>query len=96
MKKALVTGAGSGLGRELSILLSEQGYRLFLTSRDLTSLEETKSKLISDRDTKLLPLDLSKKRDLEQLLSIIEKTGFDLVINAAGATISTIFICVRS
>ena len=41
MKVAMVTGAGSGIGRACSIALSKAGYAMVLTGRTLSKLEET-------------------------------------------------------
>jgi NADP-dependent 3-hydroxy acid dehydrogenase YdfG len=45
MKVALVTGAGSGIGRACAIALSEAGYALVLAGRDEAKLKDTASKL---------------------------------------------------
>ena len=41
--KALVTGASSGIGRDIAIYLGELGYDLILVSRDVNRLKETAS-----------------------------------------------------
>ena len=43
--KALVTGASSGMGRDIAIYLSELGYDLILVSRDENRLKETASQI---------------------------------------------------
>ncbi len=40
-KYALITGAGSGIGRDVSITLLKNGYQVALTGRNLSSLQET-------------------------------------------------------
>lgn len=42
---AIITGAGSGIGRETAKMLSENGYRLVLAGRRMDKLEETGSSL---------------------------------------------------
>lgn len=71
MKLALVTGASSGLGRELCKLLQEKGYELLVTGRKSLppALEALQADLIHDRS---------------QVLDLIRKYGPDLVINNAG------------
>ncbi len=40
-KVAMITGAGSGIGRAVSLALLNKGYSLVLTGRRLKPLEET-------------------------------------------------------
>lgn len=47
----LITGASSGIGREISIKLSELGYQCVLTGRNLKELEITLSKMSGDNHT---------------------------------------------
>jgi short-subunit dehydrogenase len=45
VKTIIVTGAGSGLGKELAILFSQQGYHVLLTGRTFGKLSEVKSEI---------------------------------------------------
>lgn len=45
MKTMIVTGAGSGLGKELSLLFSQQGYHVLLTGRSADKLSTVKSEI---------------------------------------------------
>ena len=45
---AIVTGAGSGIGRAAAIMLSQEGYRLVLVGRRVGPLAETATMLGSD------------------------------------------------
>ena len=55
--KALVTGASSGIGRDMAIYLSELGYDVILVSRDENRLKETASKIKTK--TEIYPCDLT-------------------------------------
>lgn len=80
--KALVTGASSGIGREMAIYLSELGYDLVLVSRDkeeLTYLQNTlKTKV------KIIIVDLADEKKIKDLYTIIKKEEVDILINNAG------------
>ncbi len=54
-KIALVTGAGSGIGRETAILLAKEGATVVLTGRRLDPLREV-AELIERRRAKLSPV----------------------------------------
>jgi short-subunit dehydrogenase len=45
VKTIIVTGAGSGLGKELALLFSQQGYHVLLTGRTLGKLSAVKSEI---------------------------------------------------
>lgn len=49
-KVVLITGCSSGVGRQLSMLLAEKGYRVIATARDITKLDglQVDMKLILD------------------------------------------------
>ena len=82
MATALITGASSGIGRDLAILLSRRGYSLILVGRSLPRLEAVLPKL-SHKRVQLLALDLSKKENCRQLYRQC-RGEVDLLINNAG------------
>ena len=86
-KIALVTGAGSGIGREVSITLLNSGYAVTLTGRRLDLLEETASLSGADPDRSLcLGCDVREPEQVRSLFSQAEdKFGrLDLLFNNAG------------
>ncbi len=80
--KALVTGASSGIGKAMSIYLSELGYDLILVSRDKEKLEETKKLCKTKVD--IIPTDLSVKENAFKLYEKTKDEDIDLLINGAG------------
>ena len=65
-KVAVITGAGSGIGRALAQQLSEQGAHLALSDINSASLEETKSTLTGDTQVILHTLDVSDRQAFER------------------------------
>jgi NAD(P)-dependent dehydrogenase (short-subunit alcohol dehydrogenase family) len=83
-KTALVTGAGSGIGRAVAIALAADGYRLVLTGRRLQPLEETAQ---SCPEALVVPADVSDPVQVESLFAAIaaQLGRLDLLFNNAGA-----------
>lgn len=79
-----ITGASSGIGKELAILLSKQGAILILTSSNSIVLENLKLELISK--THILPYNLFEIDGIEYLVEkAIQLEGkIDFVIQSAG------------
>ena len=64
----LVTGASSGIGRCVAIRAAQRGAKLILTGRDEARLAETASQL-DGRGHRWIPLDLSRRKDLEPAIA---------------------------
>lgn len=90
-KVALVTGAGRGIGRAISIALAQEGATLILTGRDLEALNET-FRLISDIEIAPTPLvcqmDLLDSEGITTCVqSALEIFGhIDILVNNSGVT----------
>jgi short-subunit dehydrogenase len=85
-KVVLITGAGSGIGRALSIEAAKKGMALVLAGRRQDVLEET-GKLLGDGVSYLaVPTDVTRKDDRERLVSTISRAhgALDVLINNAG------------
>lgn len=80
--KALITGAGSGIGRDLAIELAKRGYDLIIVSRRKDKLLEIKEML--NVDVQVISLDLSKKENCYYLFNHLENQDIDILINNAG------------
>ena len=91
-KIALVTGAGSGLGRALSLALVKKGYALILIDISRDTLEEAERSVKQFGGEALsLVVDIS---DVELVSQAIEKLNaeipqIDLLINCAGFSITS-------
>ena len=81
---AVVTGAGSGLGRATSIALVEAGFRVALLGRHRETLDETAGQAAGQ--TLALPTDISLAADVEAAFAaVVAKWGrIDLLYNNAG------------
>ncbi|MDQ2971035.1 MAG: SDR family oxidoreductase [Acidobacteriota bacterium] len=85
---ALVTGASSGIGREIAKLLAADHYDLVLVARDAKRLEELGSELAGSRGVRarVVPQDLARPEGVRDLLAEIGRSGIsiDILVNNAG------------
>lgn len=82
---ALVTGAGSGIGRCYARRLATLGYNLVIVGNQPEPLEETKAQ-IKGRDVVVINMDLARVTAAQELYETVEKAGISInvVINDAG------------
>ena len=78
--KALITGASSGIGRDMARELSKRGYELILVARDLDKLNEVKEELKTK--TEVVGMDISIVDNCKKLHE--EHKDIDILINNAG------------
>ena len=92
-KIALVTGAGSGIGRALSIDLAARGAVLVLAGRRREMLEETRALLVEPSRHRIVAADLTVDEHRRTLAAEIEAAfgRLDLLVNNAGAMVSDAF-----
>lgn len=85
-KTALVTGAASGLGFELALLLAKAAYQLILIDIDSEKLEQAKHTILQTSETKitLMVKDLSLLNIAEDIYKNIDGIAIDVIINNAG------------
>lgn len=84
---AVVTGAGSGVGRATAIALAREGWHLALVGRRATALEETVQLLPARKAGFLvLPCDISDESAVATMgRAVLAALGHvDLLVNAAG------------
>lgn len=92
----LVTGASSGIGRELALQLAPRAKTLVLLARRAGLLEELGSELEARHqglEVITLPVDLSDEQDRERAVAeVSERTGpVDVLVNNAGVGDQTLF-----
>jgi NAD(P)-dependent dehydrogenase (short-subunit alcohol dehydrogenase family) len=83
---AVVTGAGSGLGRAIARRLAGSGYVVALAGRRIEALEETRAELPASSGSFAVPTDVSDPADVESLFElVVSRAGrVDLLVNNAG------------
>lgn len=80
--KALITGAGSGIGADLARILHDKGYNLVLVDTEKSRLNKMKKELGSSVET--MTLDLASTFNCMKLVHKMKKEDIDIVINNAG------------
>lgn len=80
--KALITGASSGIGRDMAYYLAELGYDLILVARRKERLEEIKNSV--NVNVQVIVLDLLKEENVFKLYEKIKNDNIDILINNAG------------
>ncbi|WP_339849511.1 SDR family oxidoreductase [uncultured Nisaea sp.] len=86
-KTALVTGAGTGVGRAVALAFQKEGYNVVLAGRRLEPLEETAAMAHSGGGAMLaVPTDIGKVAQVDALFDALKKTfgRLDLLFNNAG------------
>ena len=83
MSTVLITGASSGIGKELAHSFGKRKYNLILLSRNTEKLLKIKESIEKNFkvDCKILTYDLKNAENLEK---IIEENYFDILVNCAG------------
>ena len=80
--KALITGASSGIGREMAIYLSELGYDLVVVGRSKKRLSELEKVVKTKID--IYEYDLSIIDNCYKLYDNLKQEKIDIIINNAG------------
>lgn len=91
---ALVTGATSGIGKEIAKLLAKRNIDLILTGRRVKELDELKTELETAHGVKavVIPADLSDRDAVKRLHEQASAYQPEIVVNNAGFGIVDHFI----
>lgn len=92
-KRALVTGASGGIGREIAKALASAGARVALSGTRVGALEDTKAE-IGGGDHPILPCNLADRDAVDKLVPQAEEAlgGIDILVNNAGMTRDNLFM----
>lgn len=80
--KALITGASTGIGRDMARILHKNGAELYLVARNSKLLEELKSELCGSPT--IISMDLSVEENCKKLYEMLKDQKIDVLINNAG------------
>jgi hypothetical protein len=82
--QALITGASSGMGREMARYLASLGWDLILVARRMDKLKILKEELSPKVNVRVISLDLSYAETAKSLYEHTEFEDIDFLINNAG------------
>lgn len=85
-KIALITGAGSGIGRATAKRLAAEGAKLMLVDRNADGLEQTRSELPAGTEVLLKAMDVAQEAEVESCVAetLAHFGRIDLLCNNAG------------
>ena len=92
-KRALITGAGSGIGRAIALRLAEEGMKLALAGRSADKLMRTAALTGRPLDMLVLPTDITTPKGIDDIMRILEGhfKGLDVLVNNAGMALNCSF-----
>ena len=81
----LITGAGSGVGRGLSLALSQKNHHIFVTDLNFAVADETVSMIVTAGNrASAYTLDVSSQANVEEVVGRMDEEKIDVLINNAG------------
>ncbi len=80
--KVLITGASSGIGRDMAKVISKKADELILVSRDIEKLKEVKKEIERDAKVEIISMDLTNEENCKEIHNRVKNV--DILINNAG------------
>ncbi len=80
--KVLITGASSGIGKDMARVMAKKADELVLVARNVEKLEEIKKELEKDAKIKIISKDLSIEEHCKEIHNQVQNV--DILINNAG------------
>lgn len=80
--KILITGASSGIGKDMAYILAKNGHDLILAARRIDKLNEVKKQLKTN--VECIAVDLSVRENCFKLYNKVKDKNIDMLINNAG------------
>lgn len=80
--KILITGASSGIGKDMARILAKKADELVLVARDITKLEEVKKELEKETKVEIISMDLSNEENCKEIHNRVKNVN--ILINNAG------------
>ncbi|HSW74735.1 MAG TPA: SDR family NAD(P)-dependent oxidoreductase [Candidatus Saccharimonadales bacterium] len=93
-KRAIITGASSGIGAEIALQLCQAGVIVYAVARTKSKLQEVQKQLSKTQQKRFIVLakDLQSATDIEEILHETTSNGpIDLLVNNAGVGFSKRF-----
>jgi len=86
MKKALVTGGSSGIGKAFATALAERGYSVTIIARNAEKLAVATKELPQKEGSthRFIAADLASKEGRQAIMTELKATKYDMLVNDAG------------